>query len=81
MTSHASVRIFSTPTCPYCQRAKEYFAEHDIPFIDINVAEDEEAQKEMLDLSGQMGVPVIEANGQIIIGFDQKRLGEVLGVK
>ena len=51
--------IYSTPTCPYCKRAKEYLSRKDIPYIDINVAQDREKAKEMIDKSGQMGVPVI----------------------
>ena len=76
----ATIKIYSTPTCPWCKRAKAYLTEKGIAFESVDVSSDEKAQKEMIDKSGQMGVPVIEVNGEIIVGFDQERLGEVLGV-
>lgn len=79
------ITIFSTPTCPYCQMAKDYFKNNEVEYIDINVAEDEKAAQEMVDKSGQMGVPVIvlEKDGkeEIIIGFDEAKVKELLKVK
>ena len=72
------VVIYSTPTCPYCRRAKEYFKEKEIDFIDYNVAENREKAQEMIKKSGQMGVPVIVIDGEIIIGFNQVLVEKLL---
>jgi glutaredoxin 3 len=74
----ATVKIYSTPTCPWCKKAKEYFKENNIKFTDVDVSADEAAQKEMVEKSGQMGVPVIEINGKILVGFDQGKIEEAL---
>ena len=75
----AKVTIYSTPTCPYCMSAKEFFNENNIEFTNIDVSSDSEASEEMIEKSGQMGVPVIiieeDGNEEIIIGF--AKLGEV----
>ncbi|MBN2101283.1 MAG: glutathione S-transferase N-terminal domain-containing protein [Candidatus Aenigmarchaeota archaeon] len=65
------IKVYSTPTCPWCYRVKEYLEERGIEFTEINVAEDLEGREEMLSKSRQMGVPQIEINGKIIIGFNQ----------
>ena len=70
--------IYSTPTCPYCKRAKDYFQRKNIPFIEHDVAKDRKSAKEMIKKSGQMGVPVIEFHGEIIVGFNQSHLDELL---
>ncbi len=75
------VTIYSTPTCHFCHAAKEYFTEHNVKFTDHNVASDLEKRKEMIDLSGQMGVPVIVIGDRMIIGFDQPRVSELLNIK
>ena len=72
------VVIYSTPTCPYCHRAKEYLKEKGIDFTDYNVAEDRARAEEMIHKSGQMGVPVIIVDGEIIIGFNQALLDKLL---
>ena len=72
------VVIYSTPTCPYCKRAKEYLTRREIPFKEHNVAADRKAAKEMVKKSGQLGVPVITVNGEVLIGFHQDRLDEML---
>ena len=72
------VVIYSTPTCPYCKRAKEYLSRKGIPYIERNVAMDRDAAKEMIKKSGQMGVPVILINGEVIIGFNQTQLDKLL---
>ena len=63
------VIIYSTPSCPYCVYAKEYFKENNIAFEDVNVALDKNRAQEMVTKSGQMGVPVIDINGEIVVGY------------
>ena len=75
-----SVKVYSTPTCPYCNKTKAFLKENDIAFESIDVSQDREAAKEMMEKSGQMSVPVIDIDGEIIIGFDQKALSEELGI-
>lgn len=72
------VVIYSTPTCPYCHRAKEYLKEKGIDFTDYNVAEDRARAEEMIHKSGQMGVPVIIVDGEIMVGFNQALLDKLL---
>ena len=67
----AKIKVFSTPTCPWCHRAKDYLKEKGVEFEDINVAEDQKAAEEMVEKSGQRGVPVIIINDKVIVGFDQ----------
>lgn len=74
------VTIYSTPTCHFCHAAKDFFAANGVPFTDINVATDLDRRKEMIDKSGQMGVPVIDVGGDIVIGFDQKKLSTLLSI-
>jgi glutaredoxin-like YruB-family protein len=76
-----SVMIYSTPTCPYCKRAKAYFTEKEIEFTDIDVAADKERAKEMIEKSGQMGVPVIYVGDTMIIGFNQSKIDEALAAE
>ena len=72
------VVIYSTPTCPYCKRAKEYLSRKGISYTDIDVAQDREKAKEMTQKSGQMSVPVIIIDGEIVVGFDQAQLDKLL---
>jgi len=72
------VVIYSTPTCPYCKRAKDYLSRKGIPFVDRNVAVDRDATKEMIQKSGQMGVPVITIDNEVIVGFNQVLLDKLL---
>jgi glutaredoxin-like YruB-family protein len=65
-----SITIYSTPTCPYCVYAKDYFTARGVPFTDIDVSRDRAKAMEMVQKSGQMGVPVVDINGTIIMGFD-----------
>lgn len=76
-----NIKVYSTPTCPYCKLVKEYLAEKKLPFTEIDVAGNQAAANEMVKLSGQMGVPVIDIDGQIIVGWNKNALEEVLGVK
>jgi len=75
----ANVKIYSTPTCPWCKKAKAYLEEKGIKYENINVAEDLKAQQEMIDKSGQLGVPVFDIDGKIVVGFDVKKIEELLG--
>ncbi len=72
------VLVYSTPTCPYCHKAKDYLKEKGVEFEDINVAEDREKAGEMQEKSGQLGVPVLDIGGEILIGFDKTQIDEVL---
>jgi glutaredoxin 3 len=78
------VTIYTTPTCHYCHTAKEFFNEHKVVFTENDVVEQPEKRQEMIDMTGQMGVPVIVVGEgdekEIIIGFDEKKLKELLGI-
>lgn len=75
-----SVKIYSTSSCPYCAMAKDFLKKNNIEFESIDVGIDEAAAKEMVDKSGQMGVPVIAIDGQIIVGFDKDAISKSLGI-
>jgi len=77
----AKVIIYSTPVCVYCKMAKEFFAKNNVAYSEFNVASDLKAREEMVGKSHQLGVPVIDIDGTIIVGFDQKRLEGALGLK
>lgn len=74
----SDVTIYSTPTCGYCKKAKSFFSEHDIDYTEHDVSESKEKRQEMVQKSGQMGVPVIIVNNEVIVGFDKNRLTEEL---
>lgn len=76
----AKVTIFTTPSCVYCKMAKEFFAENNISYEEKNVVLDLEARNYMISKSGQMGVPVVDVDGEIIVGFDQPKLKLALGL-
>lgn len=73
-----TVIIYSTPSCTYCKMAKEYFKEHSIAYTEIDVASDADKRKEMVEKSGQLGVPVIDIDGQIVVGFDEDTIASLL---
>ncbi len=75
----AQVKVFSTPTCPYCMRAKDYLEKKGVAFDAVDVASDRAGLEEMIRVSGQMGVPVIVVDDEVIVGFDQERLNAKLG--
>ncbi len=75
------VKMYTTPTCPYCKLTKDYLKEKNIEFQEIDVASNASAANEMVKLSGQMGVPVIDIDGQIIVGWNKGALEEALGAK
>jgi len=72
------VIIYSTPVCHYCQSAKEYFKENNVDYTDYDVAADAEKRQEMVDMTGQMGVPVIRIGDDVIVGFDEAKVKELL---
>lgn len=76
-----TVTIYSTPICPFCKQAKVFLTEHQITFTDVDVMNNQEMAAQMIHKSGQMGVPVIDIDGEIIIGFDQKKLKELLKIQ
>jgi glutaredoxin 3 len=73
-----TVNIYTTPTCMYCKMAKDFFQKNNIAYNEYNVQADLEKRKEMIDRSGQMGVPVITVDSDTIVGFDKKRLEALL---
>jgi len=74
------VLIYSTSTCPYCIRAKQFLKDNNIIFEDIDVSVDQAAGEEMIRKSGQMGVPVLDIAGEIIVGFDKERIKQALRI-
>lgn len=74
------VIIYSTPTCVYCRLAKQYFAENGITYEEMNVAADQKALSEMVSKSHQMGVPVIDVDGEVFVGFDKEGLARALEI-
>ena len=74
----ANVTIYTTNTCPYCHMAKDYFKEHNVEFKEFNVSEDHDKAREMIEKSGQSGVPVIDIEGKIIVGFDKEAIEKAL---
>jgi glutaredoxin-like YruB-family protein len=77
----ANVTIYSTQTCSYCNLAKDFFKKNNVTYIEHNVGTDLEKRKEMVAKSGQLGVPVIDIDGQVIVGFDKPRVATALGIK
>ncbi len=72
------INVYSTPTCPWCHRAKEYLKGKKVAFNDLDVSRDRDKAREMVEKSGQMAVPVLEIGGEIIIGFNQAKIDELL---
>lgn len=75
-----NIKVYSTPGCPWCNVAKDFFKSHHLDFEDIDVSLNEKAAQEMIKKSGQMGVPVIEIDDKIVIGFNKPVLEEILGI-
>ena len=75
-----TVQIYSTPTCHFCHMAKDFFTEHNVPFTDIDVSVDKEKLREMVEMTGQMGVPVIRIGDIVAVGFNKAKIAEVLGI-
>jgi glutaredoxin-like YruB-family protein len=72
------IKVYSTPTCPWCRKVKDYLKEKGVAFADYNVAEDRAKLQEMVDLTGQRGVPVVVIDGEVIVGFNQSRIDQSL---
>lgn len=75
------IKVYTTPTCVYCQSLKSFFKERNIAFEEIDVSRDQTQAQEMIDRSGQMGVPVLDIDGQIVVGFDKEKIVKLLGIK
>ena len=76
-----NVSIYTTPTCAYCKATKEFFQENNIQYTEYDVSTDAEKRQEMIDKSGQIGVPVVLVDDEMIIGFNKDKLSELLGIK
>ena len=76
----ANVKIYSTPTCPYCKMVKQYLNENNVQFEDVDVSSNQSAAQEMISKSGQMGVPVLDIDGQIVVGFNKGKIKELLKI-
>lgn len=72
------VKVYSTNSCPWCVKAKQYLKSKNVDFNEINVSEDMDGRKEMVSLSGQMGVPVLNIDGSVIVGFDKAAIDSAL---
>lgn len=77
----ADIKIYTTPTCHYCKMTKEFLDEHDIKYEAVDVTTNEEARNEMIEKSGQMGVPVIDIDGQVLVGFNKEKMSELLKIE
>ena len=75
-----NVKVYSTPTCPWCIRTKQFLKENNIVFENIDVSSNHAAAEEIVSKSGQMGVPVLDIEGEIIVGFDKERIKAALGL-
>ena len=75
------VKIYTTPACPYCFTLMEFLKEKGIEFEEIDVSEDEKARDEMIKKSGRLEAPIIEIDGQIVVGFDKEKISNLLGIK
>jgi glutaredoxin 3 len=75
------IRLFSTPICPYCVTLKRFLDEQGVEYENINVLEDKDAQEEMINKTEQVTVPVLDIDGEFIVGFDRKRIVEKLGIE
>jgi len=75
------VIVYSTKTCPYCHMVKEFLKEHEVKFEEVDVSEDQKKAREMVEKTGQMGVPVTDVDGKFVVGFNQEALKKVLGIK
>jgi len=81
MEKEKKVKVFSTPTCPYCVMVKNYLSENKIAFEDVDVSKDEDAAREMVGRSQQIGVPQLWIGDQVVVGFDLLQINQILGIK
>ncbi len=75
------IKVFTTPTCVYCVTLKDFFKKHKIEFEEIDVSVQEEGRREMIEKSGQFGVPVTEIDDQIVVGFNKEKISQLLNIK
>jgi len=75
------IKVYGSPSCPYCFTLKEFLKRHNIEFEDIDVSTDERALEEMIKKSVEMGVPVIEIDGEVVVGFDKEKISKLLNIK
>jgi glutaredoxin 3 len=80
MRDMKNVKIYSTPACPFCIKAKQYLKDNNVTFEDLDVSSDQNLVSEMVEKSGQMGVPVLDIEGEIIVGFDKDKISQALGI-
>lgn len=80
IVSKNMVKVYSTPTCVYCKTLKGYLKKNNIEFEDIDVSKDEQQLQKMIKDSGQMGVPVVDIDGQVITGFDKEKIDKLLKI-
>ncbi|NOZ00201.1 MAG: NrdH-redoxin [Chloroflexi bacterium] len=78
--TYPRVIVFSTPTCSFCRKAKQYFRSRGVPFRDVDVSRDQAAARDMVRRSGQQGVPVIDIGGKIVVGFNRPKIDRLLGL-
>ncbi len=76
-----NITIYSTPSCVYCNMAKTFFKSNNVAFTEFDVASNLEKRKEMIDMTGQMGVPVMKVGEEVVVGFDEPKLKSLLGIK
>jgi glutaredoxin-like YruB-family protein len=81
MENQPKIRIFSTPVCPYCVTLKEFLKEKGFNFEDIDVSQNQKALEEMVEKTEQMGVPVVDIEGQFIVGFDKEKISQALNIQ
>ena len=74
------VQVFTTPMCPFCYALKEFLKEHNIEFEEIDVSQDEKAKEEMIKKTGRLEAPIIEIDGQIVVGFDKEKICKLLNI-
>lgn len=75
------IKVYSTPTCPYCQLLKEYLKSHNIEFEDVDVSQDQAALQELQEKTGALAVPVMDVDGEIIVGFDKPKIDQILNIQ
>lgn len=74
------VIIYTTPTCTFCKMSKDFFKANGVEYTEIDVAADEKAREKMFEISKQMGVPVIDIDGNVVVGFNKPKLSQLLGI-
>ena len=77
----ANIKVYSTPACPYCVTLKDFLKSNNIQFKEFDVSQDFVAQKEMVETTGQMGVPVTNIDGEWVVGFDREKIAQILNIK